>query len=145
MDYSVRALKTAAVAVVATLAAWWLLHTLNSLIDEAAEADGARGPLAGVLHYFAANSAALALQPLVTWVGLRLVGVRGNHLAVIISALVWWTTTSGHLLNSVLSPAEAFWWISVQCAAAILPSLLQLRLMPESTQPKTRISKHDAR
>ncbi|MFJ9111278.1 hypothetical protein [Streptomyces sp. NPDC102283] len=144
MDYPVRAVKTAAVAVAATLAAWWLFHSLYALIDSAMEADSARGPLAGLLHYLAANAAVLAFQPLTLWVGLRLVGVRGNHLAVVTSALVWCTMTAGHLLDSLPSPGEAFWWFSVQCAAATLPSLLQPQLMPVSTQPKKRPSKHDA-
>ncbi|WDT91984.1 hypothetical protein H0E86_14240 [Streptomyces sp. SCSIO-PteL053] len=145
MDYPVRALKTAAVAVTATLAAWWLLDSLYALIDDATEADRARSPFtAGLLHYLAAGVIALVLQPLALWVGLRLIGVRGNHLAVVISAFVWLSTTAGPLLESVLSPGEAFWWLSVQCAAATLPSLLQPKLIPESTQPDQRISKHEA-
>ncbi|MFE6700226.1 hypothetical protein [Streptomyces sp. NPDC057718] len=145
MDYPVRALKTAAVAVPATLAAWWLLDSMYALIEDATEADRARSPFTGgLLHYYAAGVADLVLQPLVLWMGLRLIGVRGNHLAVAVSAFVWSSTTAGPLLKSVLSPGEAFWWLSVQCVAAVLPSLLQPKLFPESTQPDQRTSKRDA-
>ncbi|MFE3329937.1 hypothetical protein [Streptomyces sp. NPDC059176] len=138
MTYVVRAAKTTAVAAAATLAAWWLFRGMYTLIDGATEADSARNPLAGVPYYLAANAAGIAFQPFALWAGLRLAGVRGNHVATIISAYVWATMTTGHLVDSTPGPGEAVLWVAVQSAATTGASLLQARLIPASTQPKER-------
>ncbi|WP_432067148.1 hypothetical protein [Streptomyces sp. C10-9-1] len=136
MTYLVRAVKVAAVAAVATLIAWWLIRSMYMLIDHATEADSARNPLAGVPYYLVANVAGIVCQPLVLWAGARLAGVRGNHLTVVISTSVWATVTTGHLVDSTPSPWEAVLWVVIQSAAATGASLLQVRLMPASTQSK---------
>lgn len=136
MTYLVRAAKTTSGAVAATLVAWWLFRGIYTLIDGATEADSARNPLAGVPYYWAANAAGIVFQPFALWASLRLARVRGNHLAVTISAYVWATMTTGHLVDSTPSPWEAVLWVAIQSAAVIGASLLQARLMPASTQPR---------
>ncbi|MFE1578683.1 hypothetical protein [Streptomyces fradiae] len=138
MTYLVRAAKTASVAAAATLVAWWLIHGTYALIDHATEADSARNPLAGVPYYLAANAVGVVCQPFALWAGARLAGVRGNHLAIVISTFVWATMTTGHIVDSAPGPWEAVLWVAVQSAAAAAASLLQARLMPTSTQPKAR-------
>ncbi|MET9518247.1 hypothetical protein [Streptomyces sp. NPDC002994] len=140
MTYLVRAAKTASMAAAATLVAWWLIRGMYTLIDHATEADSARNPLAGIPYYLAANAAGIICQPLALWAGARLAGVRGNHLAIVISTFVWATMTTGHLVDSTPGPWEAVLWVAVQSAAATGASLLQARLMPASTQPKERSS-----
>lgn len=140
MTYLVRAAKTTSAAAAATLVAWWLFRGMYTLIDDATEADSARNPLAGVSYYLAANAAGIAVQPFALWAGLRLARVRGNHLAIIISAYVWATMTIGHLVDSEPGLWEAVLWVAVQAAATTGASLLQARLMPASTQPEERSS-----
>ncbi|MDN3297596.1 hypothetical protein QWM81_26875 [Streptomyces ficellus] len=140
MTYLVRAVKVASTAAAATLVAWWLIRSLYTLIDHATEADSARNPLAGVPYYLAANAAGILCQPFALWAGARLAGVRGNHLAIVISTYVWATMTTAHLVDSTPSPGEAVLWVAIQSAAATGASLLQARIMPTSTQPKERSS-----
>ncbi|GGR10033.1 hypothetical protein GCM10010251_27350 [Streptomyces aurantiogriseus] len=75
-----------------------------------------------------------------SFAGLRLAGVRGNRSAIIISAHVWATMTTGHLVDSTPGPWEAVLWVAVQFAATTGASLLQARLMPAGTQPRERSS-----
>ncbi|MGW0565591.1 hypothetical protein ACWDZ4_34645 [Streptomyces sp. NPDC003016] len=140
MTYLVRAAKTASMAAAATLVAWWLIRGLYTLIDHATEAENSRGLLAGIHYYLAANAAGIICQPFALWAGVRLAGVRGNHLAIVISAYVWATMTTGHLVDSTPGRWEAVLWVAIQSAAATGASLLQARLMPASTQPKERSS-----
>lgn len=140
MTYLVRAAKTTLVTVAVTLAVWWLLRGMYTLVEDSTEVDSARNPLAGVPYYLAANAAGIALQPLALWAGLRLVGVRGNHFAIIVSAFVWATMTTGHLVDSTPDPWEAVLWVTFQSVASTGASLLQARLVPPSIQPKERSS-----
>ncbi|MFF6998861.1 hypothetical protein ACFY93_28435 [Streptomyces sp. NPDC008313] len=138
MTYLVRAAKIASMTAAATLVAWWLLRGMYVLIDNTTETDSAENPLAGVPYYLAANATGAIAQPFVLWGGARLLGVRGNHLMIIISTFVWATMTTGHLVDSTPGFGEAVMWVTLQSVAAAGASLLQERLMPTSTQPKER-------
>lgn len=140
MTYLVRAAKTTFMAAAAALVAWWLFDGMYALIDNATGTDSAENPLAGVPYYLAANAVGIVAQPLVLWGGARLLGVRGNHLMVIISTFMWATMTTGHLVDSTPGLGEAIMWVTLQSLAAAGASLLQERLMPTSAQPKERSS-----
>ncbi|MGH4036036.1 hypothetical protein ACQB60_44880 [Actinomycetota bacterium Odt1-20B] len=136
MTYRVRAARTMLVAAATTLAAWWLIRGLHTLIDGATEADSARNPLAGAPYYLAANAAGIVFQPLALWIVLRLAKVRGSLLAIIISAFVWATMATGHLVDSPPGPAGAVLWVTIQCVTTTGASLLQARLLPAGTRLK---------
>ncbi|GAA2497077.1 hypothetical protein [Streptomyces gobitricini] len=125
-------------AAAATLIAWRLIRSLYTLIDHATEADSARNPLAGIPYYWPANAAGILCRPLALWAGARPAGVRGNHLAIVMSTYVWATMTAGHLVDTTPSPWEAVQWVAIQSTAVTGASLPQAMIVPAGTQPEER-------
>ncbi|WP_409469758.1 hypothetical protein [Streptomyces sp. HC307] len=141
--YPIRAAKTAAVAAVAALAGWKAFEALYAWADHAADEQTSSGAAndawAGFYHYIAAGLAGIVLMPLAVWAGLRLVRMRGNHLAVIVSGCVWFAVVAPHLVDRSPTAWEAVLWVSVQTFATAVASVMQAVAFPESTQRKSPV------
>ncbi|MFI5800859.1 hypothetical protein [Streptomyces sp. NPDC051677] len=139
MDYFIRTVKATAAAVAATLAGWRLFESLYVWADHAADAEVDSGQpewFAGTSQYLVANAAGWAFLPVAVWGLLRLIRVRGNHLAVITSAFVWVTFTAPRLVGSHPSPGAVVAWVAVQTAVTAAASVVQVAAMPATTQVK---------
>lgn len=139
MGYFIRAAKAAAAAAAATLAGWRLFESLYVWADHAADAEVDSGQsewFAGTSQYLVANAAGWAFVPVAVWGLLRLVRVRGNHLAVIVSAFVWVAFTAPHLVGSHPSLGAVVAWVAVQTAVTAAASVVQSAAMPASTRAK---------
>ncbi|MGW2425820.1 hypothetical protein ACWC0C_42480 [Streptomyces sp. NPDC001709] len=133
MAYLIRAAKTTIVVAVVTFGSWKLLDALGALLDHLTTADSDRNPLAGVPYYWAVDAAVIVLYPLGLWAGLRLVRVRGNHLAVVAGVFTWFALMLKHLDISTTGNALR---LTVHVLLTAVASLLQAMLTPASTQPK---------
>jgi hypothetical protein len=95
------AVKAAAVTVVAVVADWLLLHLLYAWADRAADAQIASGASdsfgAAFFDYVAADVVIVLFVPIAVLAGLRLLRVKGNHLAVLLSGLTWYSFTHPRL------------------------------------------------
>ncbi|MFF4693782.1 hypothetical protein [Streptomyces sp. NPDC001307] len=96
MAHLIRAARTTVVVALVTFGSRKLLDALDAPLDHLAAADSDRNPLAGVPGYWAVDAAVIVLYPLAMWAGLRLVRVRGNHLAVVVGFLTWFTLMLKH-------------------------------------------------
>ncbi|MFD8391909.1 hypothetical protein ACFV2N_22595 [Streptomyces sp. NPDC059680] len=132
----IRVAKTIIVVAVVTFGSWKLLDALDGLLDRLTVADSDRNPLAGVPYYWAVDAVVIVLYPLALWAGLRLVSVRGNHLAVVVSLFTWFTLMLKHPDISTTGNAVRF---TVHVLLTAVASLLQAMLMPASTQPKATL------
>jgi hypothetical protein len=137
MGYLIRAAKAAAAAAAATLAGWRLFESLYTWADRAADAEVDSGQsewFAGTTQYLVANAVGWVFLPVAVWGLLRLMRVRGNHLAVIISAFVWVAFTAPHLVGSHPSPGTVVAWVAIQTVATAAASVVQSAAMPANTQ-----------
>ncbi|GGP00936.1 hypothetical protein GCM10012280_70790 [Wenjunlia tyrosinilytica] len=133
MGYLMQAAKAAAAAVAATLAGWRLFESLYVWADHAADTEVDSGQsewFAGTTQYLVANATGWVFLPVAVWGLLRLIRVRGNHLAIIISAFVWVAFTAPHLVGSHPSPATVVAWVAVQTAATAAASVAQSAVTP---------------
>lgn len=123
----IRAMKAAAVTVAATVAGWQLFDVLYAWAQRAADAQVAVGEdwFAGSTQYILANAAGSLFLPFAVWVGLRLVAVRGNHLAVIISGFIWLTLVVPNLVDARPGAGTVILWVAVEAAATAAAAVLQ--------------------
>lgn len=91
-----------AVAAVVCRAGWERLREWSS--DVAAADPGAMG--AGWLEAMLASVAGLVAMPVLLWIGMRLLGERGNHLLVLAGVLAWWLI-GGHVVENASVGATA--------------------------------------
>ncbi|GHD54979.1 hypothetical protein [Streptomyces galbus] len=132
MAYLTRAAKTATAVSVVTLASWKLLEALEAWLDHLTAADDERNPLAGVPYYWAVDASVIVLYPFALWATLRLLTLRGNHLAVVVGSLTWLTLMLQHLDVSTTGNAVRFAIHLLLTAAA---SQVQATVMPAGTRP----------
>lgn len=134
--YQSCAAKAAAVTLLATLTGWMLEVVMFAWADHAAAAEAAAASgdgWFGVIEYLVADAVSVLFLPVAVWGGLRLTGVQGNHLAVLVATPVWLGVTSPHL------DVDAGWVrvglaLTVQTAATALASAVQAPL----TSPQAR-------
>ena len=128
MRYLVQAAKTAVASAAATVGGWRLFESLYIWADHAADAEVASGQsewFAGGTQYLVANAVGWIFVPTAVWGLLRLLRVRGNHLAVIVSAFVWIVFTAPRLVGSHPSAGTVVLWVTVQTAATVAASVVQ--------------------
>ncbi|TKT03592.1 hypothetical protein [Streptomyces lasalocidi] len=131
MTYLTRAAKTVTAVSVVTLASWKLLEALEAWLDHLTAADEERNPLAGVPYYWAVDAAVIVLYPFALWAALRLLTLRGNHLAVVVGSLTWLMLMLQHLDINTTGNAVRFAIHVLLTAAA---SQVQAMMMPTSTR-----------
>lgn len=137
MSYVVRAIKGAAATTAVTLVGWRVFEALYSWADHAADKEVDSGQpdwFAGASQYLLANGAGWVFLPIALWGLLRLMQVRGNHLAVTASAVAWVTFTAPRLVGSHPSPGAVVACVAVQAGVTAVASAVQLAAMPTTTQ-----------
>ena len=115
--YLIRGTKAAAVAAVATLAGWKAFDGLYAWAGHSADSQVASGGsewFAGFTQYLVADAIGVLFLPLAVWAGLRLIRIKGNHLAVVVSGLLWFTLTAPHLVDTRPGPGTVIWCVAVQ-------------------------------
>ncbi|MFE4824023.1 hypothetical protein ACFRFU_48315 [Streptomyces sp. NPDC056704] len=133
MGYLIQAAKAVAASAAATLGGWRLFESLYVWADHAADAEVDSGQsewFAGSTQYLIANAAGWVFVPIAVWGFLRLMRVRGNHLAVIVSAFVWVIFTAPRLVGSHPSRGTVVVWVAVQTAVTAAASVVQSAGLP---------------
>ncbi|MFF1691570.1 hypothetical protein [Streptomyces sp. NPDC058254] len=115
--YLHRAAKAAVVTTCVTLAGWKLFEGLYAWADHAAAAEEAADHnawFAGSTQHIVAYIVGVLFVPLATWAGLRLIKVRGNHIAILISGLAWITLSAPRLVDCNPDVITVAAWTSLQ-------------------------------
>ncbi|WP_392674049.1 hypothetical protein [Streptomyces sp. LN785] len=126
--YLMRGTKTAVVAALATVVAWKSSEWLNAWADHSAGAQVASGEsewTAGFIQYVVAGAAGVLVLPLAVWLGLRLTGVKGNHLAVVVPGFTWFAVVGAHLVDARPGWGTVLWSVTAEAAIAAAAATLQ--------------------
>ncbi|MCD9591255.1 hypothetical protein [Streptomyces sp. 8ZJF_21] len=96
-----RWLKGACVSAVAAVVCYWLWTSLSEWADGVAGAQQ-DAMLAGSIESLLAGIAGVVSMPVLLWAGMRVLRERGNHLLVILGAIVW-IFAGGHVVEDSVS------------------------------------------
>jgi hypothetical protein len=125
------------VAAIATVAGWSLFDQLNAWAGHSADSQVASGDpdwFAGFTQYLAADAVGVLFLPLAVWAGLRLVRVKGTHLAVVVSGLVWFAFTAPRLVDTHPGLGTVIWCVTLQATAT--GAALALQTSATRTTPR---------
>ncbi|MGW7617524.1 hypothetical protein ACWGLG_17010 [Streptomyces antimycoticus] len=120
-----RGVKGALVSAAAAIVCYWVWASLLEWADDVAEASG---PVmgAGWFEGLLALITGFLSMPVLLWVGMRLLGERGNHLLVLAGAVAW-LIIGGHVADGFVSVTTT---AALLTLFAVLGGLLSLVELP---------------
>ncbi|RNG23557.1 hypothetical protein [Streptomyces botrytidirepellens] len=117
-------MKGTLVSAVAATACYWMWASLLERADEVAEANG-RVMGAGWFESLLAMIAGLLSMPVLLWVGMRLLGARGNHLLVLFGTVAW-LFIGGYVVDGFVSDTATAAFLALFVVLGALLSLVEL-------------------
>lgn len=81
---------------------------------------------AGLLEGALATVTGVAMMPLLLWIGMRMLRERGNHLLVVIGAVVW-VFLGGHVVEGSVNSVATVCYLALFAAVCGVLAALQAR------------------